>query len=92
MNPTTTTETESFRIQLGAFKEEVPLDIANRLLKVNAERIENMTDSNGNTIYTVGNYKTHDEAISLKNKMIEEGFTDAFIVKVSAGSLVAPIK
>ncbi len=92
MNPTTTTQTESFRIQLGAFKEDVPLDIANRLLKVNAERIENMTDINGNTIYTVGNFKTHDESISLKNKMIEEGFTDAFIVKVSAGSLVAPIK
>ena len=92
MNPTTITETESFRVQLGAFKEEVPLNIANRLLKVHAERIENMTDSNGNTIYTVGNFKTHDEAIDLKNGMIEEGFSDAFIVKVSAGSLVAPIK
>lgn len=82
----------SYRVQLGAFKEEVPLEIANKLLTVRAKKIKNLKDKKDYTVFTVGDFATHDEAIDLKNEMIEKGFSDAFIMKISPDSTIVPIK
>jgi hypothetical protein len=77
-------------IQLGAFKEEVPLETANKFFKNSARGIKNFKNNNGFTTFTVGNFKTHDEAINLKNEMLEKGFQGAFIVAFPANKKEAP--
>ncbi len=79
---------KSYRVQLGAFKEEVPLETANKFLKIAAKGVKNMKDNRGFTIYTVGNFSIRDEAVNLKNEMIEKGFKDAFIVTFENGEPV----
>lgn len=85
----TATAELSYCVQLGAFKGEVPLELANRFFKISARGIKNFKDDNGFTTFTVGNFKTHDEAIPLKNEMLEKGFQGAFIVAVPATKLHA---
>lgn len=77
----------SYCVQLGAFKEEVPLDLANRFFKISARGIKNFKDDNGFTTFTVGNFKTREEAVPLKNEMLEKGFQGAFIIAVPANKL-----
>lgn len=82
-----TTGEFSYCVQLGAFKEEVPLDLANRFFKISARGIKNFKDDNGFTTFTVGNFKTREEAVPLKNEMLEKGFQGAFIIAVPANKL-----
>ncbi len=77
-----------FKIQIGAFSEEVPLDIANKFLKIARLGIKNYKDNTGLTIYTVGNLKTYDEAISLKKEVAAESLPDAFIVAYRNGEKI----
>ncbi len=72
----------SYMVQLGAFKKEVPSELADELLEIGSTGIKNLKDNSGFTVYTIGDFSTHDEAIDLKNAMIEKGFKDAFIIGV----------
>lgn len=74
-----------FKVQIGAFNEEVPLDIANKFIKIASRGIKNYKDNNGLTVYTVGNLKTYEEAIILKADVAAESLTDAFIVAYRDG-------
>ncbi|HEX8517665.1 MAG TPA: hypothetical protein VF868_15815 [Bacteroidia bacterium] len=77
-----------FKVQIGAFKDEVPLEIANQFLKIASKGIKNYKDANGLTIYTLGNFKTYEEAQSLKNE-ISSIVTDAFIVAYNNGTKIS---
>ncbi|MCW3102056.1 MAG: WD40-like beta Propeller containing protein [Bacteroidetes bacterium] len=77
-----------FKVQIGAFKDEVPLEIANQFLKIANRGIKNYKDANGLTIYTVGNFKTYDAALSLKNEIIAI-VKDAFIVAYNNGNKIS---
>lgn len=77
----------SYCVQLGAFKEEVPLELANSFFKISARGIKNFKDDNGFTTFTVGNFKTREEALPLKKEMLEKGFQGAFIIAVPANKL-----
>ena len=75
-----------FKVQIGAFKEEVPLEIANKFLKIARKGIKNYKDTNGLTIYTVGTYKTYEEANAVKMEVISEGdIKDAFMIAYNDG-------
>lgn len=75
-----------FKVQIGAFKEEVPLEIANKFLKIAKKGVKNYKDQNGLTIYTVGTYKTYAEASTVRAEVVAEaGITDAFIVAYKDG-------
>lgn len=77
-----------FKVQIGAFKDEVPLDIANQFLKIANKGIKNYKDESGLTIYTVGNFKTYDEASQLRTE-IGEVIKDAFIVAYNDGQKIS---
>ncbi len=87
-NPPSTEIGVIFKVQIGAFKDEVPLDIANKFLKVASKGIKNHKDENGLTIYTVGSYKTYEEASKMKNELLEAELTDAFIVAYKDGKKI----
>ena len=77
-----------FKVQIGAFNDEVPIEIANKFLKIAKRGIKNYKDNSGLTIYTVGNLKTYDEANVLKNEVVAESLTDAFIVAYRNGEKI----
>jgi hypothetical protein len=77
-----------FKVQIGAFKDEVPLEIANQFLKLATKGIKNYKDANGLTIYTLGNFKTYEEASLLKNE-IGAIVKDAFIVAYNDGNKIS---
>jgi len=79
-----------FKVQIGAFKEEVPLEIANKFLKIAKKGVKNYKDANGLTIYTVGTYKTYAEAIVVRTEVVNEAaINDAFIVAYKDGNKIA---
>ena len=79
-----------FKVQIGAFKEEVPLEIANKFLKIAKKGVKNYKDQNGLTIYTVGTYKTYAEASTVRAEVVAEaGITDAFIVAYKDGAKIS---
>jgi hypothetical protein len=69
-----------FKVQIGAYKSEVPIDVANKLLSVSSKGVNISKDETGTTIYTVGNFKTFDEAVKTKNELLSSGIADAFVV------------
>jgi hypothetical protein len=77
-----------FKVQIGAFSQEVPLEIANKFLKIAKKGIKNYKDENGLTIYTVGKYATYEEADKSRQEVAAEGLPDAFIVAYADGKKI----
>lgn len=90
-NPSSTEANNSgiiYKIQIGAFNDEVPLEIANKFIKIASKGIKTYKDNNGLTVYTVGNLKTYDEANLLKSEVVAESLTDAFIIAFRNGEKI----
>lgn len=84
-------ETETgvvFKVQIGAFKEEVPLEIANQFIQLAGKGIKNYKDDNGLTVYTLGSFKTYEDASKLKAE-ITLIVKDAFVVAYNNGKKVS---
>lgn len=77
-----------FKVQVGAFRNEVPLDIVNKFLKISRYGVENYVDINGMTIYTAGDYKTYEEANKVKQELAAGDFQDAFVVAYRKGKKI----
>ncbi|NBG64956.1 SPOR domain-containing protein [Acidiluteibacter ferrifornacis] len=78
----------TFKIQIGAFKNEVPEEVANKYLMV-----DNIQEVNyeGLTLLLVGNHESYDEALKHKEKLILEGLDEAFVVAFNNGKKI-PLK
>jgi len=73
----------TFKVQLGAFKEEVPNDIAQIFFSIRKYGVENFPVSNGLTVYTAGDFKTYNEANNLKNELMKlEGLNNIFVISL----------
>jgi cell division septation protein DedD len=79
-----------FAVQLGAYRESVPIDQANRFFLFASRGISIYKDANtGLTVYQVGVLKSYDDANSLKNEAVTSGITDAFIVAWRDGQKIS---
>ena len=79
----------AFKVQVGAFKEQVPVEYADVFIRIAHKQINHYTDERGVNIYTLGNFKTYDEAAALKNELVKNyGMKDAFIVAYKNGKKV----
>lgn len=68
-----------FKVQIGAFKNEPPTDINEKIKLLN--NIEKQYTESGLTRYTAGSFASYDQANAYKNELSAKyGFTDAFIV------------
>lgn len=74
----------SFKVQIGAYKNQVPNEVAAKFLNIKTWPVENKT-VNGLYIYTVGNFTDAKFAKSLKDEAVSVGITDAFIVVFKDG-------
>ncbi len=71
-----------FKVQLGAYRNQVPVEVVNAFIELADDGIQIITDAQGLTIYLAGKCKTPAEAEILKNKVHVGGIPDAFIVAV----------
>lgn len=69
-----------FKVQVGAYKSEVPIEVANKFLSIATKGVNVSKDETGMTIYSVGKFKTYEEALTTKNELVSSGIADAFVV------------
>ena len=76
-----------YKVQLGAFKNEVPVEIMNKYLTIADKGIANFK-SGDLTIYTVGNFKDAASAEAIKAEVIAKGIADAFVIALNNGEKI----
>jgi len=69
-----------FKVQIGAFKEAMAPLIISQYKNLLNEDIEEVKTKTGLTLYLVGSFKDFLEASAFRNKVINTGITDAFVV------------
>ena len=74
-----TTETPLWGVQVGAFKELIPIQNQFSDLK----NVEAFLDKSGTIRYIVGHLQFKDQALRLRDKIAEKGYADAFLVNVN---------
>ncbi len=72
----------TFKVQIGAFTDEVPPEMAAQYLTVDNIQEYNYEDY---TLMLVGNEEHYSEAEILKNKLLKEGIEGSFIVAFNNG-------
>lgn len=78
----------TYKVQVGAFKQEIPESIAATYLTV--EGIEE-TNYEGLTLLLVGNFEQYNDAKTHQKKLEESGIDDSFIVAFNNGKKI-PIR
>lgn len=77
-----------FRVQIGAFRGEVPIEVANKMLAVSEKGIENFRE-NDMKIYVAGKFSTYEPANILKTELVSKGFRDAFVIALKDGKKIS---
>lgn len=76
-----------YGVQIGAFAQSIPSFIFSGTENVKAYR-----GQEGLVRFVVGNLKTREEAVALRDKMRRSGYTDAFIVHLDRKDFVQEVK
>ena len=74
----------SFKVQIGAYKNQVPNEVASRFMNIKTWPVNN-TMINGLYIYTIGNFNAPAFAQKLRDEAVALGITDAFITVYKDG-------
>ncbi len=88
--PAPSEEGVTYSIQIGAFRSEVPVDVANKFIRLAATQggVRSTKDDAGVTIYSIGSFSAREDAQNLKQKAIDAGISDAFIISFKNGKKV----
>jgi len=79
-----------FSVQIGAFREEVPIEIVNQFLQLSGSGVKNYQDlGTGLTIYQVGIFGTKEEADTLRKEAVSKGITDSFVIAFKDGQKIS---
>ncbi len=78
-----------YKVQIGAYSGKLP-DYVDRTFKKLAvlRKIETYKDEKGVTIYTTGNLKSYDEAVTLQKQVQQEGVKNAQIAAYKNGKRI----
>ncbi|MCX6276091.1 MAG: hypothetical protein NTV09_12885 [Bacteroidetes bacterium] len=74
-----------FKVQIGAFKENVPMNTVTSFLEIADKGISRETDSRGLNIFYAGTYKNYNEVVAARAEIVSKGIKDAFIVAFVKG-------
>jgi len=78
-----------YKIQIGAFKGKIP-ELANKLIKKLSliRKVDNYIDDKGVKIYTTGNLRLYNEAVTMQNQVKQEGIKTAVITAYQNGKKI----
>jgi hypothetical protein len=74
----------SYKVQIGAYKNQVPNDVASRFMNIKTWPVNHVM-INGLYIYTIGNFNAPAFAQKLKDEAIALGIADAFVTVYKDG-------
>jgi hypothetical protein len=74
----------SFKVQIGAYKNQVPNEVASKFLNIKTWPVQNVV-INGLYIYSIGNFTAASFAKKLKDEAISVGINDAYITVYKDG-------
>ena len=81
--PTSSAPEVIYKVQIGAFRENVPTDILN--LYISLKDVEKENAGNPITVYTSGSFKKYPEAEAHRNELIQKGIANPFVVPYNHG-------
>lgn len=80
----------SYKIQIGAYKGKVPDSAAKLIKKLSLIRkIEKNKDEKGLMVYTTGNLKAYQEAVTMLTQVKQEGVRNATIIAFQNGKKIS---
>ncbi|MBC7694291.1 MAG: PD40 domain-containing protein [Burkholderiales bacterium] len=74
----------SYKVQIGAYKNQVPNDVASKFLNIKTWPVQNVV-INSLYIYTIGNFNGFEFAKKLRDEAISVGISDAYITVYKDG-------
>jgi hypothetical protein len=74
----------SFKVQIGAYKNQVPNEVASKFMNIKTWPVNNVV-INGLYLYTIGNFNAPGFAKKLKDEVVALGITDAFVTVYKDG-------
>ena len=77
----------SFKVQIGAYKNQVPNEVASKFLNIKTWPVQNVV-INSLYIYTIGNFTAASFAKKLKDEAISVGIIDAYITVYKDGKKI----
>jgi hypothetical protein len=77
----------SFKVQIGAYKNQVPNEVASKFLNIKTWPVQNVI-INSLYIYTIGNFTAASFAKKLKDEAISVGIIDAYITVYKDGKKI----
>lgn len=75
-----------FMIQIGAYRNQIPSDVLNKMMELG--KIEQEKSEDGTVKYFTGSFDSYEEAKTLKMQLNESGFSDAFVVSKFNGRIL----
>lgn len=78
-----------YKIQIGAFKGKIP-EPSNKLIKKLSviRKVENYVDDKGVKVFTTGNLRTYQEAVTLQNQVKQEGVKSPVVAAYHKGKRI----
>jgi hypothetical protein len=73
-----------YKVQLGEYEEDVPVEDAGIFLKLTGRGVKNFEENN-KTIYTIGSYPDYQSALDLQIEMKEEGVKNPKVIAFKDG-------
>jgi cell division protein FtsN len=80
----------SFKVQVGMYKNQLPTEVLSKFIEIG--EVDQKMGENDLTRYTVGNFKTLEEAESFKKEIIEKGIGGAFVIALHKEDLIPVTK
>ncbi len=78
----------SYKVQLGVVRTEGSDPEFNEKIK-NMQGIDKQTTITGLLRYTAGDFRNYNDALKLKNSLVQKGFKDAFVIATFKGELIS---
>ncbi len=77
----------NFRVQVGAYRQEVPVEDAKVILSLSNIGLDTKVDGDM-TYYTAGNYGSYAEAKQMQTQIANQGLSGAFVVALQNGKKI----
>lgn len=76
-----------FMVQVGAYKNQIPADILDKMMDLG--RIEQEKTADGTVKYFTGNFDSYEEAKAMKEQLKSSGFDGAFVAAKFNGKFIS---